>query len=189
MTDTTTHEAEATPAAMHTVARRQVVANGERFRLLTATYGLHKIEAQSPYFTVTGEGWISRPGPMRADDPDVGGAIHSTIAAAFPRLSDLIALHLSNVDGVPMHAEANGWYWYASADRDGDDPLHVPEQYRGLTGSQRAESYLHAPAGYFPPGLARTGFDALVDGLRLGWLAEAQAAIAAHNLIVPTEPS
>ena len=39
-----------------------------------------------------------------------GGAGHDTILALYPRFADLAALHLSDIDGVPMHAEANGWY-------------------------------------------------------------------------------
>lgn len=44
-----------------------------------------------------------------------GGAGHEAILKYFPRFADLAALHLSDIDGEPMHAEANGWYWLAGA--------------------------------------------------------------------------
>ena len=44
-----------------------------------------------------------------------GGCLHHEIARAAPELAPLIALHLSTEQGVPMHAEANGWYWLAGA--------------------------------------------------------------------------
>jgi hypothetical protein len=177
---TTTREAEAQPATMHTVARRQVHAAGERYALLKVEYGLHKIGEQAPYFSVTGEGWF---GPrINRHNPDLAGAIHETVAAAFPKLADLIALHLSDVDGVPLHAEANGWYWYSDYDGKGID--HVPDNWRALTPVQRAEEYLRTP-GHFPEGLNRETFAAHVDALRPVWKEQALAAIAAHNLAVP----
>jgi hypothetical protein len=30
-------------------------------------------------------------------------------------LKRLVDIHLSDLDGVPMHVEANGWYWLAKA--------------------------------------------------------------------------
>lgn len=39
------------------------------------------------------------------------GAIHEIILAHFPELAPLVEVHLSEPDGVPMHAEANARYW------------------------------------------------------------------------------
>lgn len=44
-----------------------------------------------------------------------GGAGHDTILKYYPQFADLAALHLSDIDGVPTHAIANGWYWMAGA--------------------------------------------------------------------------
>ena len=171
----TTREAESTPAMIHTVERRNVVAAGDRFSLLTVSYGLHRIGDQAPYFTATGSGWYGR-----RREPDLSGAIGDVIVAAFPTLTDIVALHLSDVDGVPMHAKANGWYWYS--DNDGRGIGHVSGRWALLTPLQRAENYLRAP-GMFRPGLDRADFDAHVESLRLAWLVEAEAAISAHNLL------
>lgn len=44
-----------------------------------------------------------------------GGCLHGSILKARPDLAPLVALHLSDDTGAPMHAEANGWYWLAGA--------------------------------------------------------------------------
>ena len=66
----------------------------------------------SPHFTLTGS--VFRKG----FDPDTAhmfGCLHDLILKRFPKFADLAALHLSDIDGQPMHAEANGWYWLAGA--------------------------------------------------------------------------
>ena len=70
--------------------------------------GLQKIGEQTPYFTLTAE--ISTDGHEIA-----GGCMHEEILKHFKFLADLAALHLSDENGVPMHAEANGWYWLSGA--------------------------------------------------------------------------
>lgn len=75
-------------------AKRRVVAYG----------GLHYIRGnQLPYFSLTGE------------TKDSAGCIHETLLRKWPELGDLAALHLSDINGVPMHAAENGWYWLQGA--------------------------------------------------------------------------
>lgn len=71
---------------------------------------LTKFKGQAPYFSVTGEayritGRQGRP-PMLAS-----GCIHDYIQQVTSRFDDVIALHLSDIDGTPMHAVENGLYW------------------------------------------------------------------------------
>ena len=75
---------------------------------LTANATLHAIGKQPPYFSLTGNVTIPR-----HQDWEEGGCIHDRILAQWPDLADVAALHLSDMDGVPMSAEANGWYWLA----------------------------------------------------------------------------
>jgi hypothetical protein len=86
---------------------------GDRYPLsLTVNGGLHYIKGNSaPYFSLTC--WYHRVGRPRLDEG--GGAAHELILRHFPQYADLAALHLSDMDGVPTHAEANGMYWLAGA--------------------------------------------------------------------------
>ena len=60
------------------------------------------------YFSVTGD--IYR--DVKSDRTfEMGGCIHNEMAKHFPQVRSLIPLHLSDLEGVPMHALANGHYW------------------------------------------------------------------------------
>lgn len=72
---------------------------------ITVEAGLHHYGNQSPYFSVTAS--IQEP---RAADIAAGGCLHDDIAQHWPELRPIIALHLSDEWGVPMHAAANGIY-------------------------------------------------------------------------------
>lgn len=69
---------------------------------------LHYIEGNMlPYFSVTG--WIGQ----NEDRAHTAGMLHEEILKAWPKLRSVVTLHLCDADGVPMHAEANGWYYLA----------------------------------------------------------------------------
>lgn len=88
---------------------------------LTATAGLHLLGGNSrPYFSVTGD--IRRPG---ANDIDTGGCIHDEILAHWPVLAPVVAVHLADDTGTPLHAVENGRYWLgleARSPRSAYDP-------------------------------------------------------------------
>lgn len=74
--------------------------------------GLHYLKGnKQPHFSLTY--WEHRKG--RPDCDESGGAGHNHILRFHPRFADLAAMHLSDLDGAPMHAEANGWYHLAGA--------------------------------------------------------------------------
>lgn len=81
-------------------------------RTMRVCGGLIYIRGNSaPYFSLTAE--IFRKGfPNQCQS---FGCCHDLILTRFPRFADLAALHLSDIDGAPMYAEANGWYWLAGA--------------------------------------------------------------------------
>lgn len=69
---------------------------------------------QKPYFSITGE--IYHKGKPMTDRNMIScGCVHEDILKVAPELKPLVDIHLSDMDGVPMHAEANGWYWLAKA--------------------------------------------------------------------------
>ena len=79
--------------------------------LFTVYGGLQKLGRQAPYFTLTY--WAHRAGfPSQRQQ---GGAGHEEILKHFPQFADLAKLHLANIDGVPMYALENGWYWLRGA--------------------------------------------------------------------------
>lgn len=81
-------------------------------RVFRVEGGLHYIKGNSsPYFTLTYT--AHRVGfPNQCES---GGAGDDEILKHFPRFADLAALHLCDINGSPMHAVENGWYWLAGA--------------------------------------------------------------------------
>lgn len=75
-----------------------------------------------PHFSLTMASWVN-------GRHDGDGADHKPLVAIWPELQPLADLHLSDIDGVPMHAEANGWYWLAGAVEGG-----FQQQYHGGSG-------------------------------------------------------
>jgi hypothetical protein len=121
----------------------------------------------SPGFSLTGEIYEARSNASGATrqrmgrDIDVGGQIHDELIRAFPQLAPLAALHLSDPNGVPMHADANGWYFYSDAYQD---------KYETACKILRVDS--------IPDGLDRKAFSAFVDSQRGRWYQEANAGRA-----------
>lgn len=102
---------------------------------LTGTFQIVVIGDQPGYFSLTGEISDSRRAPN--DRIASAGCLHDEITKAWPELADAMRMHLSNADtGEPMHAAANGWYWYAGA---------VVEA--GLEKPEGAGKYIGEPTG------------------------------------------
>lgn len=92
---------------------------------LTATAGLcHMDGNRRPYFSVTGD--IRR---RNANDIDAGGCIHDEILAHWPVLAPVVALHLADDTGVPMHAVANGHYWLGLDTRSPRSSYDPPDDF------------------------------------------------------------
>ena len=101
----------------------QVIASNKWERLISgAPYGetsrlkieveaqlIKRGEDKSPYFSITG---AMKKTDKRYRDPYImAGAIHEEILKYFPHLAPLVEVHLSECDGLPLHAEANARYW------------------------------------------------------------------------------
>ncbi len=86
------------------IERQRTIATGQYDIIATAT--LAQLHGNTKaHFSVTAEI------PML----QMFGCLHRETLSVFPQLKPIIALHLSDSDGVPMHAGANGWYWMAGA--------------------------------------------------------------------------
>lgn len=175
---------------------------------IVVEYGLRRIGKQEPYFSVTGITYLE------SGREDMCGCIHEDIAKHMPELSDLIDLHLCSRDGVPMHAEANGFYWLTGAVRDVVGCAdHFGEHYHPGNATSVPKSpdqcidilarHLRIPRvtaacfvgniceearSYDMPRqaeVARESFKRHVDALRNAWAASADAAVAKYELEAP----
>ena len=90
---------------------------------IEATAILHKIGNQKPYFSLTGR-------IVENGREYVSGAIHKEILAAFPQLADIAALHLSDIDGKPMHSFENGKYWAGFTKWEEANSKHLSSLWR-----------------------------------------------------------
>jgi len=88
-----------------------------------ATAILHKIGNQKPYFSLTGR-------VVENGVESVSGAIHKEILEAFPQLEDVAALHLSDIDGKPMHSFENGKYWAGFTKWEEANSKHLASLWR-----------------------------------------------------------
>jgi hypothetical protein len=70
---------------------------------------LRSLGGQEPRFSITGQ--IDRQAKNNRWMEECGGCIHEEILSHFPHLAPLVAVHLADEDGVPMHAYANAAYW------------------------------------------------------------------------------
>jgi hypothetical protein len=81
--------------------------------------GLHFIRGNNlPYFSLTYES--IQPGRREADSC---GAEHGDVVGKWPELRLLADIHLADINGVPLHAVENGWWFLATAPRIQDDGL------------------------------------------------------------------
>lgn len=76
-------------------------------RILKAVGGLHYIKSNVvPYFSLTCEEYVRR---GESWQEGVSGAAHDLLLRTWPELAPLVALHPSDIDGVPMHSRPCTW--------------------------------------------------------------------------------
>ncbi len=158
--------------------------------------GLHYIKGNvTPYFSLTCEA-------HRKDHPDQlqsGGADHVMILSLFPQFARLADLHMADIDGAPMHAEVNGWYWIAGAAGGLGERFHAGNASppadreacaRALAAHLRisreeADSLIEsARAGT----LSRRDFGAWIEAQRPRWKIEAAEVVRLYGLRVFGDP-
>lgn len=86
--------------------RTAVLSNKHIFNVTITMPGT---ERTKKYFSVTAEETTPKGRFVAA------GCLHNDILKLFPDLKDVVALHLSDRNGIPMHAFSNGWYWLEGA--------------------------------------------------------------------------
>lgn len=155
---------------------------------LTIYAGLHYIRGNpAPYFTLT------------AEAKEYGrGMQHDLILEQCPDLAPLADLHLSDINGVPLHAVENGWYWLEGAaggwgsrlhgaQHPGVEPekcLRILAQHLRLSNREAQNLLSITDRTVQRNGLiaAKQGFAWYVESLKERWKAEAEEAIEHFNL-------
>ena len=83
--------------------------NGEKYSIEVIVELVQRDGNDNAYFSTTGE--ILRHAKNGRKVSDAWGCIHDDIIKHFPQLQLLVDIHLSDEEGVPMHAYANAAYW------------------------------------------------------------------------------
>lgn len=161
---------------------RKTLSNGNRFKV---TGGLHYIKGNSaPYFSLTYEETTAR-GRFEAC-----GAGHVEILQRFPRFANLAALHLSDINGAPMHTLENGLYHLGGTRWQGPDFGAVARHFRISEDKARDLAKMIFREWYSPTvgnlsgseKNARVRLWMWIEGQRARWKGEAMACIAEHDL-------
>jgi hypothetical protein len=123
--------------------------------------GLHNIKNnKSPYFSIT------------ANMKDSGGCLHDEIEKYFPgKYTDLISLHLSDMNGTPRHAVENGYYFYS----DKQD-MQTTKKHLRISQAEAEELFEYR--------INKEQFREMVEAMKPRWKKEAEECILKHNLIV-----
>lgn len=147
-------------------------------------------ERFSPGFAITVSGWERYPNASarararNGRDINYGGCNHDLILEVAPHLAPLVAAHLADQDGTPMHAEANGWYFYSGGAAAYErEQVAAGRDYgysRNLETSDhdRAARALNIDPADLPEDLDREGFAEFVKSLAGRWLTQAETARA-----------
>lgn len=170
---------------------------------LFAFAGLQMLRGnQSPYFTLTGAEKTYTGRYLS------GGCIHEKLLEQWPELLPLSRLHLSDIRGEPMHAEANAIYWAGgvlggcaplgsqyhggsgTCAKDGAQCLQILSEHlrvserdaRGFVGELNRA---HAVGGSAQVGVRMHG---IADQLRPQWRAEAEEAVRMFGLVIFGDP-
>lgn len=111
------------------LASKTYTEDGDTFRLIVEG-GLHYIKGNSkPYFTITATQLIKKRNNRFYDI--AGGCLHEEISKVFgDKFKDLIALHLSDIDGSPSHAVENGAYQLGFSKYQGFDIKKASNHFR-----------------------------------------------------------
>lgn len=107
--------------------------NGKKYRI-TVYGGLHYIKGnKDAYFSITAQvdEWHTNSWSEGRWVDYASGCCHDEILKVHPDLAPVVALHLSDSQGAPMHALGNGWYWMRGACAKlplGLDMKYAPQQ-------------------------------------------------------------
>lgn len=98
-------------------------------RRININIQLTQLGEQKPYFSITANVYEAT-GKRGRPTLLCSGSCHEQIQAITSHFDDVIALHLSDINGVPMHAVANGAYWMGNSKYQGFDASKAKAHFR-----------------------------------------------------------
>ena len=169
------------------LAEKEYYQKGQLYRIRVSG-GLHYIRGNSaPHFSLTADIEAKTPRGWRDDS---GGACHDEILRHFPQFADLAALHLADINGLPMYAVENGCYYLGGTHWEKFKPEVVAKHFRitvedahslrdslGISDEVTAGS-VNAPESK----LAKMGLVDYVERQKPRFIAEACRCIERHDL-------
>jgi hypothetical protein len=138
-----------------------------------------------PYFSITGD--IHSRESFSDSSFICGGCIHDEISSIRPDLKPFVDLHLSDLDGVPMHAEENGFYWLAKAagipqeygpDQDEETCFKFFCNHCRISESEGREIVRRVAFSSCVSNKHRSLWNEICESMKPRWKQEAQAAIS-----------
>lgn len=111
---------------------------------------LTQFRNQKPYFSITGEVYLANK-PAIERNLIRCGCCHDDIQAITNEFDDIISLHLSDIDGLPLHPLENGFYHYAEGIKEDGTPAYLKDE-----AALKAFEY-QRKQGYYKEFLKRTG--------------------------------
>lgn len=154
----------------------RVLQNGDRVKMEIRGGPAGNRAGLTPAFAVTGE---FRSKEWKFREAESVGAIHGILLRAFPWAAPIIKLHLSDEEGVPLHAIDNGWYWVGGTRWNKDEvgsPPNASNLAKHLRISQDdAQKLIDAVLGHR---MTKDMFATYVDTQRPRWKQEAHEVCA-----------
>ena len=144
---------------------------------MTVYGGLHYIHGnKKPYFSITADIKEGRREYM-------SGCCHNDIEKVYPELSDVIALHLSDINGEPSYAIENGYYWVTAMQGNNRWEKDTEKDYVGIF-SHYVRISRDGAIALSKRIKDKTEFAEWINTQKPRWEQEAQSIIKKHNLVL-----
>jgi len=160
--------------------------NGYKHRIKVRAELVHLDGNSSAYFSITGE--VDRQAKNNRWMQEKCGCIHDDIIKHFPKLQPLVDIHLSDENGVPMHAYANAGYWAGHCKIQPEKNTDILAKHLRVSKDQANEmtTYINHHYGEFDKiTTPESAWENTCQDFDLPkqWSAEAEAALALLNKI------
>lgn len=171
---------------------------------IQAKGGLHYLRGNTaPYFSLTMASWEKTANGRWVEA--TFGAVHDEILKHWPELADLAALHLSDIEGVPMHALENGLYFLGSGWEASYRKAATPDERMAIVARHFRISVQHVRdelvpllgdgwtegGGFLGDGYkaqAKAQLAAWIEARRDLWRFHSESCIKAHRLMIYGDP-